>query len=212
MKKLCALWVMTLVFSSVCGATIWAEVGDAGPLPGTAQATVGVGPLLTITGAIGSGIDADMYLIYVTGGTVFSASTVGTPGTLADTQLFLFNSAGLGVRANDDCPTAPSFRSCLPAGFMLAEGLYYLVITGFDYDPVSAGGLIFPTVPFTGIFTATGPGGGSPIIGYSGASGTGTYSISLTGASYAVIPEPTTMLLFGTGLAGALAARRRKKA
>ena len=102
--------------------------------------------------------------------------------------MFLFDAAGFGWYANDDAPEGGTTRSRLPAGHGLTPsepGVYYLVISAWNRDPVSSGGLIFPTSPFDGVFGATGPGGGSPISGYGGSnSETGTYTISLTGATY----------------------------
>lgn len=212
--KLAAL-VMVLGCANVALADTWTEIGDAGDLPGTAQQPTGANPLTAITGAITVGTDADMYRIFIPVGATFSATTVGTAGTLADTQLFLFNAAGLGVYANDDT-TGTEVRSTLPAGHAFSPpspGIYYLVITGFNRDPVSVGGLIFPGT-FTGVEGPTGPGGGSPIFDYTGTTGTGTYRILLTGAQFvpasAAIPEPATMFLLGSGLA-ALAGKARRR-
>jgi hypothetical protein len=195
-------------------AQTWDEVGDAGDLPGTAQVTVGAGPLTSITGTVSSGTDGDLYQIFITGGGTFSATTVGTPGTLLDTQLFLFNGAGIGVYANDD--TVGSARSTLPSGNPLTPttpGLYFLAITGFDRDPVSSAGFIFPNTPFQGVFGPTGPGGRQPLSGYDGPGQfTGTYTIALTGAEFAVIPEPGTLTLLGASALGLLAYSRRRRA
>jgi len=202
--------------SSVALADTWAEVGDAGDLTGTAQTPTGANPLTSITGTIGSSTDADMYLIFISTPAGFSATTVGTPGTLVDTQLFLFNAAGLGVYFCDDADGL-TLRSTLPAGHALSPpsaGLYYLVVTGFDRDPTSAAGAIFPDT-FPGVFGPTGPGGGSPITGYDGTTGTGTYTINLTGAGFAggaaAVPEPATILLLGSGLAGVAAKMRQRR-
>ena len=169
-------------------AASWAEgtsgTGDAGELPATAQrpssSLFGPTPFIaldTISGTLSSSTDRDMYRICKLPAGSASATTVGTPGTLSDTQLFLFNGSGLGVRANDD---SVGLRSTLPSE-VLGWGVYYLAVSTFDSDPVSVGGLIFPSTPFTGVFGPTGPGGGSPISGWQGLVGTGTYTISLTG-------------------------------
>jgi hypothetical protein len=209
-------FAMLLMFAlpSPVSALPFAEIGDAGDRPGSAQVIAGAGSLDSIKGSIGVSGDADMYGIFITGLGTFSATTVGTSGSFDDTQLFLFTSAGIGVYANDD---NVGFRSLLPAGnglTPLAPGLYYLAISGFDKDPISAGGLIFPSTPFNGLFGPTGVGGGSGITGYTSSStNSGSYTINLTGAQFvsASVPEPSALLLLGAGLAG-IGIWRRKAA
>src|SRR5262245_62140467 len=96
-------------------AVSWAEIGDAGDLPGTAQIAVGSNPLTQITGSLGL-MDGDLYRIHISSPSTFSATTVGAGGTLIDSQLFLFDSAGMGIYANDDQIGGGGTRSTLPAG------------------------------------------------------------------------------------------------
>ena len=213
--------VTVLVLSPTGSAQTWTEEGDAGSLPAIAQITAGIGQLTTITGTISNTFDPDMYQIYLTGGGTFSATTVGQPGTLFDTQLFLFDATGRGVYANDDEVGGASFRSTLPAFHPLTPttaGLYYLLVTPFNYFPSSGPptmlNLIFPLVsPERAVVGPTGLGGASPITAYTGfvAVETGTYTIRLTGTEFAV-PEPGTLALASIGMFGLLShARRRRK-
>lgn len=182
--------IMAVALALVLGGAIanggtFTEVGDAGQLPASAQWPVGVGSLNTIFGTLGVN-DADMYRIILTGGGTFSASTVNL-GTSIDTQLFLFDSAGIGVYANDD---SVGLQSTLPSGHALtpaAGGVYYLVITRFDLDPASLGVQIFPDTPFTGVHA---PNLYTAIDGYVGFYSTpGAYQIDLTGAMFSAIPD-----------------------
>jgi hypothetical protein len=172
------------------------EIGDAGHLPALSQAA-GVLPLLTtITGSIASPVAADMFAVTISQVGTFSATTVGTSGTLVDTQLFLFSFPGLGIVANDDSQF--TLRSTIPSTFV-TPGLYFVGISGFDLDPVSSGGLIFSSFPFDQVFGPTGPGGGTAITAWQGFGATGTYTIAL---DLSPVPEPATILFFGTTAAG----------
>jgi hypothetical protein len=199
--------------NAVPSGTEWNEDGDAGDLLGTAQSVSGGGALTAINGAIAAS-DADLYLISVLGGGVFSATTVGTVGTLSDTQLYLFDAGGMGVEGNDDF-SGSIVRSALPAGGLspATAGLYYLAISTYNRDPVSGGLRIFPDT-FPGVYGPTGPGGGSPLSGWvNTTSAAGTYRIELTGATFvttAGVPEAScTLSLLGLAVFG-LGVLRRK--
>ena len=195
------------------------ESGDAGDIPSTAQVLSGATSLDSISGSVPTQNDADMYKICITGGGTFSATTDPAPGPGLgglDPQLFLFDANGLGVYSNDDLvagfqqqPTLPSFHPLTPN----SPGIYYLAISLWNNEAVSAGGLIFPDTA-DAINGPTGPGGASPISGYNsggfGASGFGSYLITLTGAEFTngpscnkvvggeIIPiEQTSLILAG---------------
>lgn len=216
---------LTLFPPRAAAAQVWNEVGDAGALPTVAQGTSGVGVLSLITGILGSTTDVDMFLLDLTGGGTFSATTVDQEGLLFDSQLYLFSASGLGVYANDDDLFSLAPRSTLPAFNPLtpvAPGFYYLAISGAPRRPISGDGstlpafnLIFPAEPYTDVAGPVGPGGGSAITNWTNTAfeGTGagvTYTIALTGAQYAV-PEPGTLVLLVLGASAPLACVRLRR-
>lgn len=193
------------LFSTNAGAQTYNEVGDAGQL--VATATVLGGGISTITGTVSSGADADLYRFYWAGGG-FSATTVGTSGTLSDTQLFLFGATGLGIVHNDD---GGSLRAAITA-IDLNAGWYHLGISSWSNDPLSATGAIFPST-FAGQLGPTGPGGADPLSGWEqDGGGSGTYEIVLRTAT-ASVPEPSSvvLLLGALPLLGAAARRTRRR-
>ena len=154
-----------------------------------------VQPLTSISGSLSG--DADLFQIFISGDQPFSATTLsretlldlpidntlGIPtGLLEDPQLFLFDAMGNGVFGNDDL--FGSVQSTLPSmANPLSPGIYFLAISGFGYNPVSAGGDIFADASFDGISLPNGPGGDRPLIGFAGESlSSGNYTIALTGA------------------------------
>ena len=178
--------------------------GDAGELLGTFQNTTGVGAFQGIIGRLAlNPAHVDLYRIYATGG-AFLASTNG--GASFDTQLFLFDSTGMGVIGNDDI-TGSNLQSSFST--TLTAGIYYIGISAFNNDPLSSGGLIF-TNNFPGVQTPTGPGAAFALSGWTGGSaGTGfggEYTINIRGGDFGdsvnPTPAPAGVVLFGLGFAG----------
>jgi hypothetical protein len=168
-------------------ASTWTEQGDAGDLPGTAQACTGDGPLTQIVGSLGTG-DVDVYQIHVCDPANFSATTVG--GAYFDTRLYLFDSAGNGVSFNDEEPGDTS-QSVLSSAFVASEGVYYLAISAGGKFPVDRlNHNIWQDEPAVAERQPDGEAAGNPLAGWSGWPQGGDYRISLTGACKVGRPCP----------------------
>jgi hypothetical protein len=176
------------------------ESGDAGSLPSTAQ-DLGSGAATQILGSFTSGADVDVYRMCLSNGTSFSATTVGQ--SALDTQIFLFDSEGFGVYANDDAGSGVR-GSLLPANHRFSPptgGEYYLALSSFNNDPRSGGGEIFPDGFMPNLYpdsvvNAVGVGGDEPIISWSGPTrgAAGLYGVTLTGATACDTTPPTVAL------------------
>lgn len=204
------LMLAALAVTSTSMAQTWAEAGDAGQLPAGAQVTMGVGMLSTITGEL-TASDADMYAIMITDSNLFFAQSHSNSTTI-DTQMWLFNSAGMGISFNDDWVGGTTLQSAITDQFVNSNGLYYLAISGYDYDATSGGNEIWLDTPFRSERMPDGAGAAGMVDGW-GTTGTpaaGLYEINLRGAEFATVPEPGTMVAIGLGLAGLALARRRK--
>lgn len=183
--------VAALCPASLLPAQIFAEVGDAGDLPRTAQQTTGAGNLSQITGTIGLD-DVDVFLIQIYDTQTFQASTVG--GAAFDTRLWLFDQDGRGVTMSDDLPGGV-LQSRITGQFVLGPGRYYLAIaknglypityTEQQWDPAGS-----PTIERR----PDGGGRKSAVQSWIGNNSTGAaYTISLVGAAFA----PNQVLLPG---------------
>ena len=186
-------------------AVDWTETGDAGQLVSTAQMPTGdEGRLRNIYGTISTNNDVDLFRIYISNPTTFSAGVSSTSGNL-DSGLILFNQGGYALYGNDDAMLGTRVSS-LPAGHLngpQAPGWYNLAIFALGTPPVSGDGFtpdhyMFPNVssPFTQILTATGPGGAAPLTGWAQLEDTVAlneeYRIRLSGVTVSPVPEPET--------------------
>jgi hypothetical protein len=87
---------------------------DAGSLPSSAQDLSGDLSLTEITGTLDYPLGVSMFKIDIANPLDFSAQTVGVAFGVPDTELFLFDSSGLGVYLNDDASGSDTL-SCLPS-------------------------------------------------------------------------------------------------
>ncbi len=171
------------------GGAIW-EAMNPGETPDTAEAPVCDAGLIGITGSINGG-QSHVFLIGVTAAD-FGASTIGTPGTLNDTMLALFDANGNGVYFDDDAEKGGTLRSRLPVAHQYGpqdDGCYYLAITGYARHPAGDGGLIWNPTPFDMVRAPDGPGAPGPLSGFAGFHGGGSYTIELTGADCSCAPS-----------------------
>ncbi|SFW18477.1 PEP-CTERM protein-sorting domain-containing protein [Nitrosovibrio sp. Nv17] len=202
-------------------AVNWVERVDAGNLLGTAQEPTGDGSLNNIRGLLEHNQDIDLFKIYISNPTTFSASVTANFNSV----LSLFDSTGLGVYGNDDAKLGDT-NAGLPAGHAFgpqAAGWYYLAISTDEVMPTSGSGTgpenyiaSITSEPYTAVLGPTGPGGGSPLTGWAteGDPNLGvfeSYRIRLSGVTVSPVPEPETygMLLAGLGLVGAMVRRRK---
>ncbi|OWQ49182.1 hypothetical protein CDL60_00025 [Roseateles noduli] len=201
--------------TSAQAAAVFGEGGDAGQTVGSAQTLFGTGPIDAIQGTLNG--DADLFAIYLTAGTAFSATTTasGIDYNFFDTVLYLFDAAGKGLIANDDDGDVGGSQSTLSNYIPTVSGLYYLAITGAGYTPVSGGSPIFPSLLGQGGNVAANPGAG-PLTGWSSSTSEfDVYEIQLVGATAVApaasdVPEPGSLLLAGAALGAAGLIRRRK--
>ncbi len=209
-KVSCLFFLASALTFTASASTVWHEgdgmEGDAGGKPASANVVYGLGTLTEIIGAFGvnqQSSGADMYEIYISDPSTFSAMTV-LPGNspVIDPALYLFSLNGTGIVGNDNI-SGVNTQSSIPAGTLsaLQPGDYFLLITPSGNLPEDSGGnSIFGAITGqTGIFNGSGilkKYGGTPSNDDSGRN----YDIDLTGAQF-VAPEPATMAFTGLGVA-----------
>ena len=198
---------VVLACSGLAYGQIWNEGPDAGQNGiGAAQTPVGAGLLTQIIGSLSTNNDVDLFgPIVIVDPVGFLADTRG--GASFDTQLFLFDAAGLGVVHNDDFG---GLQSAITGQAGFGPGQYYLGISSFNADPRDGGGgAIF------GFSTFSGPdpqqrrpnaGAGALATWTTSGFSSGRYTISLRGVEF--VPGPSALSLLGLG--GLIAMRRRR--
>ena len=177
--SLCAIFLV-LSFSQIAYSVPYThkEIKDAGELIDTAQITRGKGRLDYISGDLKGYNDIDMYQIYINNPDVFSVTVEADLSVDNDAMLWLFDFDGYLVMSDDD--GGYGFLPQFNPGEMSGKdtGSYFLAIDLYMTEPIGD--------PLTGWTSAPSPQQEGP------------YILSLTGAS--PVPEPTTMLLLGSGL------------
>lgn len=210
------------VVGSAAQAQIWAEADsggmngspDAGQVLATANITDGDGALTSITGRLVTTGDADLYQIRISDPANFVATVAG--GGAGNTNLTLFDSAGVALAFNNDDPMGGT-GSRLTSTFLQGAGLYYIAVSrndsfggffGIPYD--AAFNPIFASAPANEELPPITPGtvlsdwpvaGGFQLFNYN-------YTVMLTGVEYAV-PAPSGVALLSVG--GLVALRRRRR-
>jgi hypothetical protein len=218
-----------LITASGAGALI----GTAQDLTGTTPTEI-VGTLPDVTDALA---DVNLFKFTIENYLDFSVMSLPVSDGVSDTELFLFDSTGHGVFANDDMgggdPTTFSL-ACLPSTLNdpcpaalpsgvgpMSNGVYYLAITRSSDMPLSDLGEIFTLISSTDVVEPDlTMGGADPLSGWDGGGFTDpnsdavNYDIVLTGTMPEVTtPEPATwsmLSIAGLGLALLRSKTRRR--
>ncbi len=173
-------------------AQTWSESPDAGDEIVSAQATVGVGPLNTITGTLSAASDVDIFCITITDPAAFFAGLLCAQD--ADPNLFLFDSTDFGVTQNETCQSG---YTLITGASVPVAGTYYLAVTGQGAVALSGAAPIWvEPAPGPGERAPDGPDAGGTLVGWdtSGAFVTNpNYTVNLNGAAYCGLPPVPTV-------------------
>ncbi len=170
--------------------------GDAGDSLATAGMFSGSGAINAIVGSTtntAGGDAADVYKIQICDEAAFVADTRLVAG---DTQLFLFDSNGMGVVSNDD---TIGLSARLDSTLVTANGVYYLGVTRYNVDAFDATpALIWTTQAGQAAPAAT----AGALAGWSAATAAtsqGAYRVSLAGVCF---PAPAQCSPADVGIQG----------
>lgn len=202
----------------------WVEQGDAGSTLGTAQVPIapqaGILSLRSISGTLSGSSDGvndreDCYFFSVTEASGFRIRPISSN---FNAVLYLFNVTlnfeGLGLLANDNENSDSILPQILPAAtdstgvLLTTPGNYLLAVAGAGRVPVSRTGAIFNFASPTEISGPDGPGGLSPLLGWTGDGPTGDYTLTIDQGAFPTIPSPGSVALLAA--VGAASLRRRR--
>jgi hypothetical protein len=176
-------------------AQVWTEVGDAGPLPATAQTPAGSGALTTITGMLAFDADVDMYCIDVTDPANFNATLSCV--VIQSTDLYLFDSTGKGLALAQICSAG---SKTIGASFVTTAGTYYIAVAPYGALAYAGADLIW--IPGSTFARAPdGPGAANVVTSWGGtphADITAGYHINLSGVDFCSAPTPARPRTWGT--------------
>ncbi len=175
-------------------SSVWNESGDAGPLPASAQTTIGSGSLTAINGNLNSASDVDMYCIRViTPGSLF----VELQCTLTlGPDLWMFDASGKGVDANTTCIGGGKI---VLGTYVPSPGTYYVAVAFDGVDPWSAGGPIWVHAN-TGERAPDGPGAAGVVTSWQGTGSVqplNPYTIFLSATGFCDASVPATTPAWG---------------
>ncbi|MFM5950769.1 MAG: M10 family metallopeptidase C-terminal domain-containing protein [Novosphingobium sp.] len=109
------------------------DLADTVPGDTTTTATITPGSFVSVT--IDTAGDADWFAISLVAGQTYTFSTI-LAGTLGDSILTLYNSAGTQLATNDDANASNLFSEITFTA--TSTGTFYLGVTGFDTDTGTA--------------------------------------------------------------------------
>jgi hypothetical protein len=182
------------ITGDITGPVTWDEMSmggaDAGQTLATAQTPAAANSeVRVITGVFGVD-DVDIYKVSVCDPQAFMATTRFS-NPLLDTQLFLFKDNGRGVIMNDEVPVglpgANSHASTLTGELIPASGNYFLAISRWDVDPMTASGTIWSDDPPNTVRAPDGTDPTGALASWTGSGASGVYRISLTGVCVPVL-------------------------
>jgi hypothetical protein len=225
-QMLSVVGVLAVAAGAALAQPVWYEVGDApDTMPGQLITWGAPGdPITRIIGTLSGPDDVDIYWFEIIDAMGFAATTsafgLPYPGGLTsfDSQLFLFDVAGVGMAHNDDSYGGlasslgvPNFPGAGPGLVPPSFGPMKvgLAISSYNNDPVDPLGFsIWLNTPFGLQRGLDGAGAGGVLAGWTGGGGGfGAYEIVLEGVVTS-IPSPGSMALMGVGVLFAMRRRR----